>query len=270
MAEVGNFEFIVDKNTKAAAAKLFRGKDDFAIPITNVSGTSFLVTSTTLGADATFTQDAQDRLGDVLVSYVRGVAYADQAGTLKVEETDDTAGTWTEIASIAVSTKTLADTGYLALSKRYYRFRYINGATAQGDFALYQALRFGEFLDVDVASLCATNFEGEILASASRTANGTSADITIPIGSKLAVFLDVTAATGTNPTLDVVVQTKDPVSGKYFSIGTFTQKTGVGSEAIFIGGGADTEFATKTIRVEYTLGGTDPDFTFSVGYAVGL
>lgn len=113
------------------------------------------------------------------------------------------------------------------------------------------------------------NTEGTILSSAARTASGNSEDIKLEGGSKLAVFLDVTAASGTSPTLDVVVKAKDPASGKYFTIGTFAQKTAVANEAIFIGGGSDSIFATKTFRVEYTLGGTTPNFTFSVGYAAG-
>lgn len=111
------------------------------------------------------------------------------------------------------------------------------------------------------------NTEGTILASAARTASVNSADIINQSGSKLAVYLDVTAASGTTPTLDIAVKAKDPASGKYFLIGTFTQKTGIISDAIFIGSGADVEFATKTYRVECVIGGTTPSFTFSVGYS---
>lgn len=108
---------------------------------------------------------------------------------------------------------------------------------------------------------------GTVLASAARTASTNSDDITVAIGARLGVFLDVTAASGVSPTLDVVVKAKDPASGKYFTIGTFTQATGVTSEALWIGGGADVEFTTDTFRVETTIAGTTPSFTFSVGYA---
>lgn len=111
------------------------------------------------------------------------------------------------------------------------------------------------------------NTEGTLLASAARTASVNSADLTVYNGAKLTVYLDVTAASGTSPTLDVTVKAKDPASGKYFTIGTFTQKTGVTSDAIFIGGGADVEFAVRTLRVECVIGGTTPSFTFSVGYS---
>ena len=111
------------------------------------------------------------------------------------------------------------------------------------------------------------NTEGTLLASAARTASVNSADVTIHNACKLAVFLNATVVSGTSPTLDVVVKAKDIVSGKYFTIGTFTQVTAIGSQALFIGSGADTKFATRTIRAECTIGGTTPSFTFSVGYA---
>lgn len=114
------------------------------------------------------------------------------------------------------------------------------------------------------------NTEGTLLASAARTASSNSPDLTVYNGAKLAVYLDVTAASGTSPTLDVTVKAKDPASGKYFLVGTFAQKTAVASEAIFIGGGADVEFATRTYRIEYVIAGTTPSFTFSVGASMSV
>lgn len=114
------------------------------------------------------------------------------------------------------------------------------------------------------------NSEGSVLASAARTATGNSSDVKLNAGSKIALYLDVTAASGTTPTLDVTVKAKDPASGKYFTIGSFSQKTAAASEAIFIGGGSDVEFAVNTFRVEYTIAGTTPSFTFSVGYSATI
>lgn len=100
-----------------------------------------------------------------------------------------------------------------------------------------------------------------VLASASRTASGDSGRIGEVDDAKAAsFFLDVTAAAGTSPTLDVVVETKDPASGKWFTIATFTQATGVTSERVAV-----TENMGHDVRVSYTIGGTGPDFTFSVG-----
>jgi hypothetical protein len=101
-----------------------------------------------------------------------------------------------------------------------------------------------------------------ILPSSSRTSSGsTDASPTDATTSKEALFfLDVTAASGTSPTLDVVVKTKDPASGKWFNLVTFTQSVGVTSELKSVSSGLGSDIA-----VFYTLGGTSPNFTFSLG-----
>ena len=68
----------------------------------------------------------------------------------------------------------------------------------------------------------------------------------------------MTAASGTLPTLDVVVE--DTVDGtNYNTIATFAQKTAAGREVIRL-----TTAFTNTLRVSYTIGGTTPSLTFNV------
>jgi hypothetical protein len=70
--------------------------------------------------------------------------------------------------------------------------------------------------------------------------------------------LDVTAAAGTSPTLDVVVE--DTLDGVNWNVvGTFAQKAAAGREVINLA----TPFADR-LRVRWTVGGTSPSFTFSV------
>ena len=98
-----------------------------------------------------------------------------------------------------------------------------------------------------------------LLASAARTT--TAAGTAIPgfaAARQLVLQLQVTAASGTTPTLDLVVQ--DTTDGtNYNTIATFTQKTGVSREVIRL----STPF-TDTLRVSYEIGGTTPSFTFNV------
>jgi hypothetical protein len=95
--------------------------------------------------------------------------------------------------------------------------------------------------------------------SAARTASGDSG----PLGgfgdeSTLRVQLDVTAATGTSPTLDVVVE--DTLDGTNWNVvGTFAQKVAVGREVLNV-----TAPFTDRLRVRWTIGGVDASFTFSV------
>lgn len=110
------------------------------------------------------------------------------------------------------------------------------------------------------------------LDSAARTASGDSgelnadADRNDEIAPQRALFvLDVTAAGGTGPTLDVVIEAQDPASGAWVVVASFAQKAAAGREAIFLGGGADNEFPFGKYRLRWTIAGTTPTFTFSVG-----
>lgn len=98
-----------------------------------------------------------------------------------------------------------------------------------------------------------------LLASAARTATASAAGVSgFAAANNLVLQLNVTAASGTTPTLDVVVQ--DTVDGtNYGTIATFTQATGTTKEVIRLA----TPF-TDTLRVVYTIGGVTPSFTFSV------
>jgi hypothetical protein len=101
-----------------------------------------------------------------------------------------------------------------------------------------------------------------LVESAARTASGDSGAVP-GFGDKVSLRaqVDVTAASGTSPTLDVVIE--DTLDGINWNvIGTFAQKTGPGREVLNI----TTPF-TDRLRVRWTTGGTTPSFTFSVlGY----
>lgn len=86
-------------------------------------------TTTALGASATYTGEGQDTL---LAKRVAGFAYADQAGTLHVEHSDD-GSNWYSTGGQAVAagaTVFFDQPAYAA----HARLRYVNGATAQAAF----------------------------------------------------------------------------------------------------------------------------------------
>lgn len=95
--------------------------------------------------------------------------------------------------------------------------------------------------------------------SAARTASGPGATLDgCGTFSKLRVQLDVTAASGTTPTLDVVIE--DSFDGvAWNTVATFAQKTAAAREALNI-----TSPFTDRVRARWTVGGTTPSFTFSV------
>ncbi|MGF7429579.1 hypothetical protein PQV03_02115 [Thermoanaerobacterium thermosaccharolyticum] len=104
--------------------------------------------------------------------------------------------------------------------------------------------------------------EVTMLASGAKTSSGDTSATPVDVKKfKEAVFfLDVTAASGTTPTLDVKIKTKDPVSGKWFDLVTFTQTTGITSEMKAVSG-----LIGSQIAVFFTIAGNTPSFTFSLG-----
>ncbi len=105
--------------------------------------------------------------------------------------------------------------------------------------------------------------EENLAPSAARTATGDSgAWDGFGRASTLRAQLEVTAASGTSPTLDVVIQ--DSLDGvNWNTIGTFAQKTGAGQREVI---NVTSPFSDR-IRARWTLGGTTPSFTFSVRVA---
>lgn len=95
--------------------------------------------------------------------------------------------------------------------------------------------------------------------SAARTASGNTADLEGFTLKTLRAQLQVTAAAGTTPTLDVLIE--DSLDGATWNtIGTFTQvTTGSARQVVNI----TTPFSDR-IRVRWTIGGTTPSFTFNV------
>jgi hypothetical protein len=94
-----------------------------------------------------------------------------------------------------------------------------------------------------------------------RTVSGNSGDLRASGGNSVRAQLNVTAVSGTAPTLTVILE--DTLDGgiNYNTIGTFAQKTAAGREVISI-----TAPFSETLRVSWTIAGTNPSFTFSVDW----
>jgi hypothetical protein len=103
----------------------------------------------------------------------------------------------------------------------------------------------------DLASAQTATVSGTTVDNSASTTNG-------GVGS-----ISVTAASGTSPTLDVIVQHSSDGS-TWSTLGTFTQATGTTSEAITVASGTT---VNRYVRATATIGGTTPSFTFAVGFA---
>ena len=120
------------------------------------------------------------------------------------------------------------------------------------------------------------NQELTVLGTAARTDTTVNSDDQDNAGWRGVILtLDITAKSGTTPTLDVKVQTKDPASGNYVDLAgaAFAQKndTFTGTLTIYpgvtvAGNVAISELLGRTWRTVSTIGGSaTPTFTYSIG-----
>lgn len=104
-------------------------------------------------------------------------------------------------------------------------------------------------------------------ATAARTATGQSAAVCgLARYDKFAIQLDVDAASGTTPTLDVTVQHSVDGGVNWNTVTVFAQKTAASQE---FKTESEVESATAEVygdcwRVSYVIAGTTPSFTFNV------
>ena len=112
-------------------------------------------------------------------------------------------------------------------------------------------------------------FRQQLIAAVAKTVGAGQVGSDVEVLPRKVVFvLNVTKADGNTPTLDVVVQAKDPVSNVYTTIETFTQVTGsVTSERIEFKADTPRNLLESILRVSYAIthvSGADYDFTVSV------
>lgn len=102
---------------------------------------------------------------------------------------------------------------------------------------------------------------------AAKTGNGNSAGSqvgAVAAGQRLYANLHVTAASGSTPTLDVIVESDTVGFPSPLTRITFGQKTGAASEHASVAGAITDDYW----RVGWTLGGGSPSFTFAVALAI--
>lgn len=114
-----------------------------------------------------------------------------------------------------------------------------------------------------------------LLESAARTSSVNSADQTNERHKGVRLIVDITALSGTSPTLDVKLQGKDPASGDYYDVPgvAFSQLNNTGMTTLLVYPGV-AETANESVsdclpdvwRISTTIGGSaTPTVTYSVG-----
>ena len=100
-------------------------------------------------------------------------------------------------------------------------------------------------------------------ASAAKTATGNSADLAVGPYTELTVDINITAVSGTTPTIQVFIDRKG-VDGIYYAIWQSVSQTAVSVMSTSIGAGcAITQSLGTTVQLRWVITGTTPSFTFS-------
>lgn len=112
----------------------------------------------------------------------------------------------------------------------------------------------------------------EALSLTNAAANASGADLANTAYGAANIVVDVTAISGTTPSLTITVEGKDPVSGKYFTVLQSAALTAVGTTVLSVGIGlpatanvSANAILPRTWRVSAAIGGATPAVTAKVG-----
>lgn len=98
------------------------------------------------------------------------------------------------------------------------------------------------------------------VASAARTATGTGTAFDTEGATSIIGSLNVTAAAGTSPTLDLTLETTADGGTTWYTAASFPQQTGTTATPVARVCGP----VGSKCRWKWTIGGTSPSFTFTV------
>lgn len=106
-----------------------------------------------------------------VINQIRAYLWTDRAGILYLQESED-GSTWTNLASIPVRASTFESFPLTTLSKRSYRWRYVNRSAAQSKFVLlHDRVAIGSVINVPNAT---TGTFTTLQNAATATGNGTN------------------------------------------------------------------------------------------------
>jgi hypothetical protein len=124
-------------------------------------------------------------------------------------------------------------------------------------------------------TLAKPNFDLLVSTLTSAATSFTSADQINPNAKGVSCLINITAATGTTPTLVVTIQGKDVSSGLYYTLLASASIITAGQTRIVVYPGEATvtnvsvgDIIPHIWRISYTIGGTTPAFSGTVGCAV--
>lgn len=142
--------------------------------------------------------------------------------------------------------------------------------------AVNNLVRVTDTEPLPVTDLGTKNGEVTLVTLAAQGVGTVSSADQTNVGSRgVTVIVDITAITGTTPTLTVVIEGKDPASGKYFTLLSSAALNAVATTVLSVYPGltasanvAANAALPKTWRVRTVTGGTGPSVTATIGACV--
>jgi hypothetical protein len=207
------------------------------VPTLELSSLPSVQSNAPLPAAGVYTGPWHDRYDDALVTRLRAFSFSDQVGTLYIEQSNDQTAI-AQLVTLGATANGNMDTSWLSMTQRYYRVRYVNGATGQAVFWLWLAtdvarsgLHAGTGPLTDRSGTIATANVSQILAAANPTRrylfiqNLSTGPLWINFGA---------AATLSQPSLQIP---NGNVAGNPFSM----ERTFVATDAVNIIGGTNAQ-----------------------------
>lgn len=118
---------------------------------------------------------------------------------------------------------------------------------------------------------------GALVTLTAASASGNTMDLTNGVGRGVRVNVNITALTGTSPTLTVTIQGKDAASGTYYTILASTALSATGFTRLTIYPGLTaaansiaSDIVPRDWRIAYTIGGTTPAVTATIGAEIAV
>lgn len=117
-----------------------------------------------------------------------------------------------------------------------------------------------------------TNQNFTVAASQTVGASGNTGDLDNASFTGLVLFANISAISGTSPTIVFTIEGKDPVSGAYYTLlaSASLNATGLTTLTVYpaspaVNNSVANAVLPRTFRVKWTVGGTGPSVTFSLG-----
>lgn len=176
-------------------------------------------------------------------------------------------------AFIPVTGITVANIPVNGLPVWVYTFPSLPAGVANGD-SLVILLDIPETIALG-SQITGGNIDAQVVSLSAVTVSGVSADQTNYNGKGIQLVVDVTALTGTTPSIVVTIQGKDTTSGKYYNILTSASITTVSTNQLSVYPGStvtanvsSSQPLPKTWRISYTIAGTTPAITATIGASI--